>query len=113
MKVVTAILAALILFMTVQPALLPYANNFQTQTCNDEATCSKSCCDDESNNDDDCCNKCCCNPFLACGCCFYVIANQYTIQAKYTPLKKDKIKLQNETFISNYIHDILHPPEFV
>lgn len=113
MKIATAILATLLLFITVQPALLPSANNFETETCNGDTTCSKSCSDDEDDNDDDCCNKCGCNPFLACGCCFYVITNQYTIQVKYSTSKKEKIALQNESFLSNYSHDILHPPEFV
>ncbi len=113
MKFLTAILATLLLFMTVQPALLPCVNNNETETCSDSSSCSKSCSDDEDDNDYDCCHKGCCNPFLACACCFYVITNQYSIQAKYFSSKRDKIQLHNESFISNYSHDILHPPEFV
>ncbi len=122
MKFITAILATLTLFMTVQPVLTH--NSYvaeQKENCTKDNCCSddKETCDTQNKvadkqDPDKCCNNGHCNPFEVCACCYYTsigrpvfnFANPFILTIK-------KPRLADENILSSFIADCWHPPEFI
>ena len=112
MKAFSAILAILILFLTMQPMLISanYMANNKTvdKCCLDKENASKKK-DKESNKN--CCNDGHCdNPFLSCANCFFLnIDNSFSVVKVNTFIKK--VRLTNDKVSSSYIQDFWHPPQ--
>ena len=52
-------------------------------------------------------------PFAICTCCYYTGIERPVFESPYVIIQKQKIRLVNETSLSNFISDCWHPPEFV
>ncbi len=118
MKIFSAVLATLILFLTMQPLL---ANlNFIAYK---EAKAVDNCCTNKQNTrsskqkqekDKNCCNNGHCdNPFLACANCYFINRDQSTFPFAQGFMQTKKIRLINDKALSIYIQDFWHPPEIV
>ncbi len=120
MKILSVILATLILFLTVQPLLTK--SNFITKK--KEQAINKCCCNkqdtpsskykNQQETDNNCCdNGHCDNPFLTCANCYFINQdNQYCLVA-YFFIQSKKTSVTNDKALSSYIHDFWHPPETV
>ena len=115
MKIISAILAVLILFLTAQPllAVSVYAHEKQI------AVTDKCCAHKHSNpsskdKDGNCCNEGHCdNPFLSCSNCIFTSFDKSTFSFAPFFTKNKKINPVNDNVLSSYIQDFWHPPEAV
>ena len=118
MKILSAILATLILFLTVQPVLTN--SNFIAQK---GAKAVDKCCTHKQNpqlpkkqqdEDNNCCNKGHCdNPFLTCANCYFINLDKSAFSLIQVSMQTEKISFITEKILSSYIQAFWHPPEFV
>lgn len=52
-------------------------------------------------------------PLGLCTCCYYTSVNRPVFESPCVIIQTNKIRLVNETSLSNFISDCWHPPEFV
>ena len=118
MKILSAILATLILFLTVQPMLANSSSTAKKTT----GTLHKCCVDKKSaqssNNkkkqNNDCCNNGHCdNPFLSCANCYFINPDKSTFSVAVIFKETKKIWLTNDKILSSYIQDFWHPPNLI
>jgi hypothetical protein len=118
MKIFTAILAILILFLTVQPAVSHLSFSVQKEN---EITAHK-CCpgkqkihsskhnpQQEKNNN--CCNNGHCNPLLPCAYCYFIVLDKPVFSNPFFLKQTENLRLVNDKILSSYIQDFWHPPE--
>lgn len=120
MKLITAILATLTLFLTVQPVLTHQSYVAKAETCTADNYCSdkEKTCEQEDktqqqkDDPNNCCNNGQCNPFEACACCYYISTERPVFYISNFLTIKEKVRLTNDKILSSYIQDFWHPPEF-
>ena len=119
MKFTTVILAALILFLNIQPVLTHdnYPADIE-ETCTTDGCCSnkETSCETNKNaqqnqNPNNCCNNGQCNPFEICACCFYTFIEYPNLVNTKIFTESLKPTLKNENNTLSYISDFWHPPE--
>lgn len=120
MKIVSAILATFVLFLTMQPVLTN--SSFIAKT---KAQPTHNCCSNnhktqlpksnkQQENENNCCNnKHCDNPFLICANCYFVNSNKSTFSIAHFFIPFKRRTLTNDRILSMYIQDFWHPPETV
>lgn len=118
MKILSVILATLILFLTVQPLLaqvsfIAKAGEKVIAKCcagKPHASLPKQQPQKESN----CCNNGQCNnPFLSCANCYFINRDGSAFLVAPAFKQTEKIRLMNDKILSSYIQDFWHPPQFV
>lgn len=118
MKLLSAIVAILILFLTMQPVL----SNLHWVALK-ETKAVDNCCKDnhkaqapkkKQENDNGCCNnKQCDNPFLACANCAFINRDESFFLFHRVFMPAEKIRLVDDNALSSYTEDFWHPPEIV
>ena len=118
MKILSAILTTLILFLTMQPVL----TNLNLVAVK-EAKVVDNCCThkqkaqptkEKQEKDNNCCNNGRCeNPFLACANCYFINRDQSPFLFAPVFIQTEKSRLVNDKALSSYTEDFWHPPEAV
>jgi hypothetical protein len=118
MKLIAAILAALVLFLSVQePVLSAWIPAPQKKECSAQKSCRAGgmSCKKElpsvpgKEKPVSCCELLFCNPFGAC--CSYVPAERPVLSAGCFLLQTKIADPVNENFLASYIKEVWHPPE--
>ncbi|AHF17095.1 hypothetical protein NIASO_01665 [Niabella soli DSM 19437] len=114
MKIISAILAVVVLFLAVQPVLGNFIVTAKEQPAHDCCTgmCKRSSPAQEKSNYP-CKNGHCDNPFLVCSNSYFLNSNEpiFSLIPLFTSSKKTG--LSNDSVVSFYIQDFWHPPETV
>ena len=120
MKILSAILATLILFLTVQPMLTnsTFISKNTTQTlhkcCADKQNSQSSKSQKQKKQNNDCCNNGRCdNPFLGCANCYFTNPDKATFYAAVIFKQPKKIGLTDDKMLSSFAQDFWHPPNLI
>jgi hypothetical protein len=120
MKILSAILATLILFLTVQAVLTnsSFISKNTTQTfdkcCADKQNSQSSKSQKQKKQNNDCCNNGRCdNPFLGCANCYFTNPDKETFSVAVIFKQPKKIGLTDDKMLSSFAQDFWHPPNLI
>lgn len=120
MKILSIILATLIIFLTVQPVLTN--SNFIAKNTTQAL---QKCCSHKQNTQSSengkqkkpgngCCNNGHCdNPFLSCANCYFINPDKSPFSVAIVFKQAEKTRPTNDKVISSYIQDFWHPPNLI
>lgn len=84
------------------------AESSNDDCCNTQVCAKKKCCKNE--NKDDCSNNNC-NPFVACVCGNFFVAERIFVSAAPSVILNRSIVLRDESILSSFSKECWHPPE--